>query len=79
MRVALSMSSAIDSQTIIGQGGAEDLVGHGDMLIDCSLIARNGLTRAQGCLVDDGEIEKVVSFINSQGLGTMPGDHCTSN
>ncbi len=71
VRVALSMSSAIDSQTIIGQGGAEDLVGHGDMLIDCSLIARNGLTRAQGCLVDDGEIEKVVSFINSQGLGTM--------
>ena len=71
VRVALSMSSAIDSQTIIGQGGAEDLVGHGDMLIDCSLIARNGLTRAQGCLVDDSEIEKVVDFINSQGLGTM--------
>ncbi|MBR3675072.1 MAG: hypothetical protein IKN69_02910, partial [Bacilli bacterium] len=75
VRVALSMSSAIDSQTIIGQGGAEDLVGHGDMLIDCSLIARNGLTRAQGCLVDDGEIEKVVSFINSQGLGTMYDDN----
>ncbi len=71
VRVALSMSSAIDSQTIIGQGGAEDLVGHGDMLIDCSLIARNGLTRAQGCLVDDSEIEKVVDFINAQGLGTM--------
>ena len=75
VRVALSMSSAIDSQTIIGQGGAEDLVGHGDMLIDCSLIARNGLTRAQGCLVDDGEIEKVVSFINGQGLGTMYDDN----
>ena len=75
VRVALSMSSAIDSQTIIGQGGAEDLVGHGDMLIDCSLIARNGLTRAQGCLVDDSEIEKVVDFINSQGLGTMYDDN----
>ena len=75
VRVALSMSSAIDSQTIIGQGGAEDLVGHGDMLIDCSLIARNGLTRAQGCLVDDSEIEKVVDFINNQGLGTMYDDN----
>lgn len=71
VRVALSMSSATDSITIINQGGAEDLVGHGDMLIDCSLIARVGFTRAQGCLVLDDEIESVVDFIKSQGLGTM--------
>ncbi len=75
VRVALSMSSATDSITIINQGGAEDLVGHGDMLIDCSLIARVGFTRAQGCLVLDDEIERVVEFIKSQGLGTMYNDN----
>lgn len=75
VRVALSMSSATDSITIINQGGAEDLVGHGDMLIDCSLIARVGFTRAQGCLVLDEEIERVVDFIKGQGLGTMYNDN----
>jgi DNA segregation ATPase FtsK/SpoIIIE-like protein len=66
VRVALSMNNAVDSQTILGVGGAEELVGHGDMLVDCSLVARNGFTRCQGCLVDNEEIRKVVEFIKAQ-------------
>ncbi|MCQ2799434.1 MAG: DUF87 domain-containing protein [Bacilli bacterium] len=71
VRVALSVASSIDSQTIIGQGGAEELNGYGDMLVDCSLITRVGLTRAQGCFVDEFEIDRVVKFIKGQNLGTM--------
>ena len=71
VRVALSMSSAIDSQTILGQGGAEELIGHGDMLVDCSLIARMGFTRCQGCYCDGHEINAVCDFIRSQ----MPPDY----
>jgi DNA segregation ATPase FtsK/SpoIIIE-like protein len=66
VRVALSVSSATDSMTILGQGGAEDLAGHGDMLVDCSLVARNGFTRCQGCFVDNKEIKAVVDDIKSQ-------------
>jgi len=66
VRVALSVSSAIDSMTILGQGGAEDLAGHGDMLVDCSLVARNGFTRCQGCFVDNKEIKAVVDDIKAQ-------------
>lgn len=66
VRVALSMSSVIDSQTIIGQGGAEELQGHGDMLVDCSLIARTGFTRCQGCFCDNHEINSVCDYIRNQ-------------
>ena len=66
VRVALSVSSAIDSMTILGQGGAEDLAGHGDMLVDCSLVARNGFTRCQGCFVDNKEVKAVVDDIKAQ-------------
>lgn len=66
VRVALSVSSAVDSMTILGQGGAEDLAGHGDMLVDCSLVARNGFTRCQGCFVDNKEIKAVVDDIKAQ-------------
>ena len=66
VRVALSMSSAIDSQTIIGQGGAEELVGHGDMLVDCSLISRMGFTRCQGCYCNGHEINAVCDYIRGQ-------------
>jgi S-DNA-T family DNA segregation ATPase FtsK/SpoIIIE len=66
VRVALSVASAVDSMTILGTGGAEELVGHGDMLVDCSLVARNGFTRCQGCYVDNREIKSVVDFIKSE-------------
>lgn len=66
VRVALSMSSAIDSQTILGSGGAEELIGHGDMLVDCGQVSRMGFTRCQGCYCDGHEINAVCDFIRSQ-------------
>ncbi len=66
VRVALSMNTQIDSQTILGYAGAEELVGHGDMLVDCPQVARNSFTRCQGCFVDNSEIRNVVDFIKNQ-------------
>lgn len=65
VRVALSVASQPDSVTILGQAGAEDLVGHGDMLVDCSLISRQGLIRCQGCYVDNREIKAVADYIRA--------------
>jgi S-DNA-T family DNA segregation ATPase FtsK/SpoIIIE len=66
VRVALSVASPTDSVTILNQGGAEQLAGHGDMLIECPLISRVGLTRVQGCLVDNQEIKDVCAFIKKE-------------
>ena len=66
VHVALMTSSATDSITIIGEGGAEQLLGNGDMLVECSLISRSSKPRVQGCFVDSPEIHKVCNFIRSQ-------------
>lgn len=66
VRVALSMNSSIDSVTILGEAGAEELAGHGDMLVVCPEVLRNGLIRAQGAFVETKEIEAVTNFIRSQ-------------
>lgn len=66
VHVALMTSSATDSVTIIGEGGAEKLLGNGDMLIECSLVSRSTKPRVQGCFVDSTEINKVCDFIRSQ-------------
>ena len=42
-------SSYTDSMTIIGEGGAEALLGKGDMLVQSPLVSRVGVTRLQGC------------------------------
>lgn len=65
-RVALSMASQTDSITILNVAGAEQLSGHGDMLIECPLISRVGFTRAQGCLVDNQEIKDVCTYIRKE-------------
>lgn len=62
-RVALSCASAIDSTTVIGTGGAEKLLGYGDMLIDCPLISRSMKPRVQGCYVSEIEINRVCDFL----------------
>ena len=67
VHVALMTSNAVDSSIIIGEGGAELLLGNGDMLVECSLISRAGKPRVQGCFVDSPEINKVCDFIRSQG------------
>lgn len=64
-RVALMTSSAVDSITIIGEGGAEKLLGKGDMLIQSPLISRTGCVRLQGCYVSNKEIGRVVEYLKT--------------
>lgn len=65
VHVALMTSNATDSVTIIGEGGAEQLLGNGDMLVECSLISRNGCPRVQGCFVASDEINSVCDDIRA--------------
>ncbi len=61
-RVAFKVSSKIDSRTILDTGGAEQLIGRGDMLV-----SYNGeVTRVQCAFVDTPEVEKVADFIGEQ-------------
>ncbi len=60
-RIALAVSSQIDSRTIIDKGGAEKLLGKGDMLYHPA--GARSSTRVQGAFVTDAEIEAVVNFI----------------
>ncbi len=61
-RIAFKVSSKIDSRTILDAGGAEQLIGKGDMLI-----SYNGeITRLQCAFVDTPEVEKVCAFIEQQ-------------
>ncbi len=61
--VALMTSSYTDSMTIIGEGGAETLLGKGDMLVQSPLVSRVGVTRLQGCYVQNKEIVHIVNYL----------------
>lgn len=61
-RIAFKVSSKIDSRTILDTGGAEQLIGKGDMLI-----SYNGeVVRLQCAFVDTPEVDKIVDFISNQ-------------
>jgi S-DNA-T family DNA segregation ATPase FtsK/SpoIIIE len=61
-RIAFKVSSKIDSRTILDTGGAEQLIGKGDMLI-----SYNGeIVRLQCAFVDTPEVDKIVDFIGAQ-------------
>lgn len=60
-RIALAVSSQIDSRTILDSGGAEKLLGRGDMLF--SPVGSQKPVRIQGCFVSDKEIESVIEYI----------------
>lgn len=63
-RISFSVTSKIDSRTILGEGGAEQLLGMGDMLY----MAPGGrITRVHGPFVSDDDVEKVVRFLKMQG------------
>ena len=62
-RIALAVSSQIDSRTILDMSGAEKLLGRGDMLF--SPAGSSKPTRVQGCYVTDKEIEKVIKYVKS--------------
>lgn len=62
-RIAFAVKSQIDSRTILDSGGADKLLGRGDMLF--APIGASKPKRVQGCFVDDEEVEKVVEFIKN--------------
>ncbi len=62
-RIAFAVKSQIDSRTILDSGGAEKLLGKGDMLF--SPIGTTKPVRVQGGFVDDDEVEKIVNFVKT--------------
>ncbi|HOM01415.1 MAG TPA: DNA translocase FtsK 4TM domain-containing protein [Acetivibrio sp.] len=64
-RIAFAVSSQVDSRTIIDMAGAEKLLGKGDMLFYPVGAAKP--IRVKGAFVSDGEVERVVEYIKSQG------------
>ncbi len=64
-RLSLSVSSAVDSRTILDMAGAEKLLGNGDLLFNP--IGCSKPVRIQGCFTSDSEVEEVVSYIKQQG------------
>ena len=65
-RVAFAVSSQTDSRTILDMGGAEKLLGKGDMLF--YPIGTNKPVRVQGAFVSDAELNKIVDFIKKQSI-----------
>lgn len=63
-RVSFKVASKVDSRTVLDGNGADKLLGHGDMLF--LKPGESKLIRAQGSLVQDKEIERVIEFIKAQ-------------
>src|SRR2546421_969995 len=63
-RVSFQVTSKIDSRTILGEQGAEQLLGQGDMLY---MAGGGRISRVHGPFVSDEEVEKVVRHLKSQG------------
>ena len=63
-RISFQVSSKIDSKTILGEQGAEQLLGKGDMLF---MSSANKIFRIHGPYISEVEIEKITSFLRSQG------------
>lgn len=71
-RIALSVSSSFDSRTILDTGGAEKLLGKGDMLF--SPVNLNKPVRIQGPYISDKEISHLVEYVKEQG-GSVEYNH----
>jgi S-DNA-T family DNA segregation ATPase FtsK/SpoIIIE len=63
-RISFQVTSKIDSRTILGEGGAEQLLGRGDMLY---MAGGGRITRVHGPFVSDEEVDRVVSFLKTRG------------
>ena len=62
-RIALAVASYVDSSTILNEGGAEKLLGKGDMLVLSPLVSRVGMVRLQGCFIQNKEILRIVGYL----------------
>jgi S-DNA-T family DNA segregation ATPase FtsK/SpoIIIE len=63
-RISFQVTSKIDSRTILGEQGAEQLLGQGDMLY---MVGGGRISRIHGPFVSDDEVEKIVRHLKSQG------------
>lgn len=63
-RISFQVTSKIDSRTILGEQGAEQLLGQGDMLY---MAGGGRITRVHGPFIADKEVEKIVDFLRAQG------------
>ncbi len=63
-RISFQVTSKIDSRTILGEQGAEQLLGQGDMLY---MAGGGRISRVHGPFVSDAEVERVVEFLREQG------------
>jgi S-DNA-T family DNA segregation ATPase FtsK/SpoIIIE len=74
-RISFQVTSKIDSRTILGEQGAENLLGQGDML---HMVGGGRITRVHGPYVADHEVESIVAHLKTQGrpqyLGTVTED-----
>ena len=64
-RISFQVTSKIDARTILGEQGAEQLLGQGDMLY---MAGGGRITRLHGPFVSDGEVEQVAKFLRDQGI-----------
>ena len=64
-RISFQVTSKIDSRTILGEQGAEQLLGMGDMLY---MAGGGRIQRVHGPFVSDSEVEEIVSFLKAQGV-----------
>jgi DNA segregation ATPase FtsK/SpoIIIE, S-DNA-T family len=76
-RISFQVTSKIDSRTILGEGGAEQLLGQGDMLY---MAGGGRISRVHGPFASDEAVERVVSFLRSQAAPeyideVTEGDH----
>ena len=71
-RIALKVSSAINSRIVLDEVGAEKLIGYGDMLFAPG--GSNRFQRIQGCFVDERDIHKIVSFIQTANEPVAPDE-----
>jgi S-DNA-T family DNA segregation ATPase FtsK/SpoIIIE len=75
-RISFRVSSKIDSRTILGEQGSEQLLGNGDMLF---MSAANRIVRIHGPYVSEKEIEKITNVLRAQGEPEYIDEITTSN
>lgn len=71
-RIAFAVSSQVDSRTILDAGGAEKLLGRGDMLF--LPIGASKPVRVQGCYVSDREVEDVIDYVKKDAAAEYSGE-----
>ncbi len=72
-RISFQVTSKFDSRTILGEQGAEQLLGRGDMLF---MEAGGRIQRIHGPFVSDEEVERIVSFLKTQGKPDYVSNVC---